>query len=127
MKILDATHKTTKRLNIMTVPEQDVVILNKTDLVKDESGHSTLEKIEREIKSINGMVKIVHSERCRVDLDDVLDCKAYGIKVILQIGSGLPLIIIMYPMACYPSRKEYIEVSSESESQGSLGIFACPL
>ncbi|BBN09164.1 hypothetical protein MPTK1_4g17700 [Marchantia polymorpha subsp. ruderalis] len=58
----------------------DVVILNKTDLVKDESGHSTLEKIEREIKSINGMVKIVHSERCRVDLDDVLDCKAYGIK-----------------------------------------------
>ncbi|KAL2631451.1 hypothetical protein R1flu_016137 [Riccia fluitans] len=58
----------------------DVVILNKMDQVKESSGPSTVEQIHREIKIINGLVNIVHTERCQVDLGDVLERKAYDIK-----------------------------------------------
>jgi G3E family GTPase len=55
---------------------QDVVILNKIDLVKDD-----LEDLEMHIHDVNALVTVVKSVRCQVDLNRVFDRQAYGAKV----------------------------------------------
>uniref|UniRef100_A0A453B5Z4 CobW C-terminal domain-containing protein n=1 Tax=Aegilops tauschii subsp. strangulata TaxID=200361 RepID=A0A453B5Z4_AEGTS len=54
---------------------QDVVILNKIDLVKDN-----LEDLERQIHDVNALVTVVRSVRCQVDLNTIFDRQAYGVK-----------------------------------------------
>lgn len=54
---------------------QDVVLLNKVDLVT--GGTAEVEDLEAQIHKINALVKIVRSERCRVDLKDVFERRAY--------------------------------------------------
>ncbi|MCO5578776.1 hypothetical protein L7F22_032622 [Adiantum nelumboides] len=59
----------------------DVVILNKIDVLRSEVGFSSnLNTLESEIHHINSLAKIVQSEYCSVDLDDVLHCRAYDTK-----------------------------------------------
>lgn len=60
---------------------QDVVILNKVDLVSA----NLLEELEKEIHHINSLANIIHSTRCQVDLSKILNCQAYDATVSLLI------------------------------------------
>lgn len=66
---------------------QDVVILNKVDLVSSGDSGELLEDLEKDICSINSLATIVHSVRCQVDLSVILNCRAYDAKVSLFVIS----------------------------------------
>ncbi|XP_035947730.2 putative COBW domain-containing protein 7 isoform X3 [Halichoerus grypus] len=51
----------------------DIIIINKTDLVSEED----LSKLRTTIRSINGLGKILETQRSRVDLSNVLDLHAF--------------------------------------------------
>lgn len=51
----------------------DLLILNKTDLVD----HQQLQQVSQLVRTINRSAEIVHTHRCRVDLDKLLDLHAY--------------------------------------------------
>ncbi|XP_022368373.1 COBW domain-containing protein 1 isoform X3 [Enhydra lutris kenyoni] len=51
----------------------DIIIINKTDLVSEED----LSKLRTAIRSINGLGKILETQRSRVDLSNVLDLHAF--------------------------------------------------
>ncbi|NXL68209.1 CBWD1 protein, partial [Chordeiles acutipennis] len=51
----------------------DLIIINKTDLVSEEE----LNKVRTSVRSINGLVKILVTQRSRVDLSHVLDLHAF--------------------------------------------------
>ncbi|KAJ7419196.1 hypothetical protein WISP_55279 [Willisornis vidua] len=51
----------------------DLIIINKTDLVSEEE----LNKVRTYVRSINGLVKILETQRSRVDLSNVLDLHAF--------------------------------------------------
>ncbi|XP_015281455.1 PREDICTED: COBW domain-containing protein 2-like isoform X2 [Gekko japonicus] len=51
----------------------DLIIINKTDLVPQEA----LVKLRAAVRSINGLVKSIETQRSRVDLSDVLDLHAF--------------------------------------------------
>ncbi|XP_060093407.1 zinc-regulated GTPase metalloprotein activator 1A-like [Heteronotia binoei] len=51
----------------------DLIVINKTDLVPQEA----LMKLRTAVRSINGLVKIIETQRSRVDLSDVLDLHAF--------------------------------------------------
>ena len=55
---------------------QDVVILNKVDLIPQEA----LEDLEKAICDINSLAIVIPSVRCQVDLNRILDRQAYGAK-----------------------------------------------
>lgn len=58
----------------------DVILLNKTDLVSS----SELEKLEKKIRSMNAMAKIVHTENAKVDMNEVLDVGGFDLERALQ-------------------------------------------
>lgn len=60
---------------------QDVVILNKVDLVSPEGSGGSLDELEKEIHNINALASIIPTVRCQVDLSDILDCRAYDATV----------------------------------------------
>ncbi|XP_054254149.1 zinc-regulated GTPase metalloprotein activator 1A-like isoform X9 [Indicator indicator] len=51
----------------------DLIIINKMDLVSEEE----LDKVRASVRSINGLVKILETQRSRVDLSNVLDLHAF--------------------------------------------------
>ncbi|XP_060055739.1 putative COBW domain-containing protein 7 isoform X1 [Erinaceus europaeus] len=51
----------------------DIILINKTDLVAEED----LNKLRTTIRSINGLGKILETQRSRVDLSNVLDLHAF--------------------------------------------------
>ncbi|NXW50889.1 CBWD2 protein, partial [Nyctiprogne leucopyga] len=51
----------------------DLIVINKTDLVSEEE----LNKVRTSVRSINGLVKILATQRSRVDLSHVLDLHAF--------------------------------------------------
>ncbi|XP_054842696.1 putative COBW domain-containing protein 7 isoform X2 [Eublepharis macularius] len=51
----------------------DLIIINKTDLVPQEA----VMKLRTVVRSINGIVRIIETQRSRVDLSDVLDLHAF--------------------------------------------------
>ncbi|XP_064411321.1 zinc-regulated GTPase metalloprotein activator 1 [Latimeria chalumnae] len=51
----------------------DLVIVNKTDLVQPDE----LQELKNAVRSINGLVKIIETQRSRVNLTDVLDLHAF--------------------------------------------------
>ncbi|XP_059475895.1 zinc-regulated GTPase metalloprotein activator 1-like [Neocloeon triangulifer] len=52
----------------------DLLILNKADLASTDE----LEKLEDFVRGLNGASEIVKTERCRINLDKILDLKAYS-------------------------------------------------
>src|SRR5207248_2419412 len=59
----------------------DVILLNKTDLVKpDELG-----EVEARIRGINPYAKLHKTERCRIGLAEVLERNAFDLDRILEI------------------------------------------
>ncbi|XP_077200980.1 zinc-regulated GTPase metalloprotein activator 1A-like [Paroedura picta] len=51
----------------------DLIIINKTDLVPQEA----LAELRTVVRSINGLVKIIETQRSRVDLSEVLDLHSF--------------------------------------------------
>ncbi|MYC29918.1 MAG: GTP-binding protein [Chloroflexi bacterium] len=58
----------------------DVLLLNKTDLVPDE----TLDRVESRIRDMNRMARVVRSERANVPVDAVLDLGAFDLDQVLE-------------------------------------------
>lgn len=69
---------------------QDVVILNKVDMVPGE-GSDTLEDLEKEIHKINSIAEIIRTVRCQVDLSKILDRRAYDSGVSKPLSSSISL------------------------------------
>lgn len=65
----------------MSLILQDVVILNKVDLVSPERSGDSLDELEKEIHEINSLAHVIRSVRCQVDLSEVLNCRAYDATV----------------------------------------------
>ena len=59
----------------------DVIVLNKTDLVSKPE----LAEVEARIRGINPYAKLHRTERCRVELSDVLERGAFDLDRILEI------------------------------------------
>ena len=59
----------------------DIVLLNKTDLVKSEQ----LGRVEDRIRKINPYAKIIKTERCRTDLDQVIGLDAFSLERVLEV------------------------------------------
>lgn len=60
---------------------QDIVILNKIDLISDEKATTELEDLKMKIHGINSLATIICTTRCSVDLDEILNRESYGGKV----------------------------------------------
>ncbi|KAK2488986.1 hypothetical protein MC885_017638, partial [Smutsia gigantea] len=71
----------------------DIIIINKTDLVSEED----LNKLRRTIRSINGLGKMLETQRSRVDLSNVLDLHAFdSLSGIRYVSCILVTFILMY-------------------------------
>ena len=58
----------------------DVLVLNKTDLVKGE----TLDRLESRLRDMNRMARVVRSERADVSIDTVLNLAAFDLDQVLE-------------------------------------------
>lgn len=78
--VVDAKHLPLRLADSREAEDQiafaDVILLNKTDLVDEES----LLKIEATIRSINPSARIHRTERARIELDKVLDRGAFDLQ-----------------------------------------------
>uniref|UniRef100_A0A3Q4H6N1 COBW domain containing n=1 Tax=Neolamprologus brichardi TaxID=32507 RepID=A0A3Q4H6N1_NEOBR len=63
----------------------DLTVINKTDLVTEEE----LKEVKDTVRSINGLVKIIETQRSRVDLSEVLDLHSFDSKDGLLLKSIL--------------------------------------
>ena len=83
--VADARHLPKQLADSHEAEEQlafaDVVLLNKVDLVAAED----LAAVERQIRAINGTAAVHRTSNCRIDLDHVLDRKAFDLDRILAI------------------------------------------
>ncbi|XP_032435279.1 zinc-regulated GTPase metalloprotein activator 1 isoform X2 [Xiphophorus hellerii] len=66
----------------------DLTIINKTDLVEEEE----LNQVRDTVRSINGLVKILETQRSRVDLCDVLDLHSFDCQDGAKLTEKLQLV-----------------------------------
>ncbi|KAM9393252.1 zinc-regulated GTPase metalloprotein activator 1 [Pholidichthys leucotaenia] len=66
----------------------DLTIINKTDLVNEEE----LKHLKDSVRSINGLVKILETQRSRVDLSEVLDLHSFDSKDGANLAEKLELV-----------------------------------
>ncbi|KAF3695681.1 COBW domain-containing protein 1 Cobalamin synthase W domain-containing protein 1 [Channa argus] len=66
----------------------DLTIINKVDLVNEEE----LKQVRDVIRSINGLVKILETQRSRVDLSQVLDLHSFDDKAGVHLEERLRLV-----------------------------------
>jgi G3E family GTPase len=59
----------------------DVILLNKVDLVTE----TELAQVRREIRAINPYARVIETERCGVDISEVLDRGAFDLQRILTV------------------------------------------
>ena len=59
----------------------DVVLLNKTDLVKTDG----LERVEARIRKINPYAKIIRTARCEAPLDEIVGLNAFSLDRVLEV------------------------------------------
>ncbi|MCA2962070.1 MAG: GTP-binding protein, partial [Silvanigrellales bacterium] len=87
--VVDAFHIGRNLEELKETQEQigfaDVVLLNKVDMV-DAAG---LEGVEKKIRAINGVAKILRTERCAVSIDEVLGLGAFNLEARVAIDPGL--------------------------------------
>lgn len=62
----------------------DRIIINKTDLVASEAD---LEVLTEEIRSINRLAPIIHTQNSRVDLDEIIGIKGFSLDRVLEADS----------------------------------------
>ncbi|XP_061674002.1 zinc-regulated GTPase metalloprotein activator 1 isoform X1 [Syngnathoides biaculeatus] len=96
----------------------DMTIINKTDLVSE----AELAQIRNAVRSINGVAKILETQRSRVDLSEVLDLHSFDSKNGADLGEKLHIV--------KPSRphldKSILTVTFEvagSLSEDALNVF----
>ncbi|MCY4313537.1 MAG: GTP-binding protein, partial [Gammaproteobacteria bacterium] len=58
----------------------DVLVLNKTDLVKDKA----LDRLENRLRDMNRMAQVVRSERANIPVDTVLNLGAFDLDQVLK-------------------------------------------
>ncbi|KAG9331472.1 hypothetical protein JZ751_018872 [Albula glossodonta] len=66
----------------------DLTIINKTDLVNEEE----LGTLRETVRSINGLVKILETQKSRVDLSEVLDLHSFDSKDSTNLQEKLQLV-----------------------------------
>ncbi|KAM3610788.1 uncharacterized protein V6R79_008959 [Siganus canaliculatus] len=66
----------------------DLAIVNKTDLVNEEQ----LAQVRDTVRSINGLVKIVETQKSKVDLSEVLDLHSFDSKDGVNLAEKLRLV-----------------------------------
>lgn len=66
----------------------DLTIINKTDLVDEEE----MNKVRDSVRSINGLVKILETQRSRVDLSEVLDLHSFDCHDGAKLTEKLQLV-----------------------------------
>ncbi|XP_013858145.1 zinc-regulated GTPase metalloprotein activator 1 [Austrofundulus limnaeus] len=66
----------------------DLTIINKTDLVNEEE----LNRVRDTVRSINGLVKIVETQRSRVELSEVLDLHSFDDEDGAKFAEKLQLV-----------------------------------
>ena len=83
--VVDAVHLDAQLGEHHEVEEQiafgDVILLNKTDLVKAAS----LENIQFRIRKINPYAKIIRTSRCEAPLDEILGLNAFSLDRVLEV------------------------------------------
>ena len=83
MTVVDALNLPQRLKDSKEAEEQiafaDVILLNKTDLVKPDE----LKKVEQAIRHINRFAKIIHTQRCKVPLDKILGLSSFDLNHIL--------------------------------------------
>ena len=83
--IADAVHLSSQLADHHEAEEQiafaDVVLLNKIDLVDDDS----LESVKKRIRKINPYTKIINTNHCSAPLDEVLGLNAFSLNRVLEV------------------------------------------
>lgn len=83
--VADAVHLNDQLYEHHEAEEQiafaDIVLLNKTDLVKPEG----LGRIEDRIRKINPYAKIIRTEHCGADLEQVIGLDAFSLNRVLEV------------------------------------------
>ena len=84
--VADAKHLSQRLADAPEAKEQiafaDVIVLNKLDLVTPQE----LADVKARIRAINPYAKLIESERCKVDLDQVLARNAFDLDRILELA-----------------------------------------
>ena len=85
--VVDAKHISPRLEDSCETREQiafaDVVLINKTDLVKPEE----LIALEMRLRKMNGAAKFFHTENSKVNIDNILNISAFNLKRSLEIDS----------------------------------------
>ena len=83
--VADAVHLSSQLGDHHEAEEQiafaDVVLLNKIDLVDDDS----LESVKKRIRKINPYTKIIKTKHCSAPLDEVLGLNAFSLNRVLEV------------------------------------------
>jgi G3E family GTPase len=83
--VVDAKHVEERLADSHEAEEQvafaDILLLNKTDLVDAE----TLERVERRLRAINPLARIVRTEKCATPVEGLLDQGAFDLQRILSL------------------------------------------
>tara|TARA_A100001011_G_C14066021_1_gene738205 strand:- start:109 stop:831 length:723 start_codon:yes stop_codon:yes gene_type:complete len=83
--VADAVHLSSQLADHHEAEEQiafaDVVLLNKIDLVDDDS----LESVKKRIRKINPYTKIINTNHCSAPLDEVLGLNAFSLNRVLEV------------------------------------------
>ena len=86
--VVDAKHILPRLEDSRETREQiafaDVVLINKTDLVKPEE----LIALEIRLRKMNGAAKFFHTKNSKVDIDNILNISAFNLKRSLEIDSS---------------------------------------
>jgi G3E family GTPase len=86
--VVDAKHILPRLEDSRETREQiafaDVVLINKTDLVKPEE----LIALETRLRKMNGAAKFFHTKNSEVDIDNILNISAFNLKRSLEIDSS---------------------------------------
>ncbi|XP_059825930.1 zinc-regulated GTPase metalloprotein activator 1 isoform X1 [Hypanus sabinus] len=71
----------------------DLIIINKTDLVQ----HEELVNLKTAVRSINGLAKLIETQRSRVELAEVLDLHAFDSQASERLQERLRLVQMAEP------------------------------
>jgi G3E family GTPase len=93
LTVVDAFHVERNLAELKETQEQigfaDVVLLNKADMVSLDA----LAGVEKKIRAINGIAKIFRTERCGVDIGEVLGIGAFDLAARVKLD---PAIMVEY-------------------------------
>jgi len=112
--VVDALHI---EKELMTAPEAkpqiafaDVLLLNKTDLVKE----ADLNRVEAKLKRINSLARIHRTTRSKVDLSVVFNIKARELKSPLPAQEKRSNSLLLTPVEPAPTEGDHEHVHDES-------------